>query len=164
MVIVAKDGPRLAPDPEIVIRWYVSWLFVGCYFVRSTANHFFFGKRNVNWLPCSSCSAKKRMAFRMHCSVAQICQQQTSSNMQLTVSSPAFLRRRQQTMSRSEATSRMHQEQRLQTCSNESAGMILVTTTIHMALWLLGSSIGGTASPQSLPDDALTLALAFLWL
>lgn len=42
--------------------------------------------------------------------------------------------------------------------------MILVTTTMHMALWLLGSSIGGTASPQSLPDDAVALALAFLWL
>ena len=40
--------------------------------------------------------------------------------------------------------------------------MVVVTTTNHMACWLLGSSIGGTAFPQLLADDAVTLALAFL--
>lgn len=60
--------------------------------------------------------------------------------------------------------SHKHQDQRLGTRPTESAGMILVTTTIHISCWFFVGSIGWSTSPQPLADDAITLALIFLWL
>lgn len=42
--------------------------------------------------------------------------------------------------------------------------MILLTTTIHISCWLLSGSIGWSTFAQPLADDAITLALIFLWL
>ena len=64
----------------------------------------------------------------------------------------------------SEAMCHKHQEQRLQRRSVGSAGTILVNATIHLACWSLVGSIGYATSPQPLVDDAITLALIFLWL
>lgn len=67
-------------------------------------------------------------------------------------------------MSHSGAMSHKHQDQRLGTRPTDSAGMILVTTTIHISFWFFVGSIGWSTSPQPLADDATTLALIFLWL
>lgn len=67
------------------------------------------------------------------------------------------------TMPRSQANGDEHQAQWHQRRSDESAGILLFLTTVHMACWLLVGSIGWATSPQLLSDDPIVVVLILLW-
>lgn len=66
-------------------------------------------------------------------------------------------------MPNSQGNCNEHQEQWHQRRSAESAGILLVTATVHMACWLLVGSIGWATSPQLLSDDPIVVVLILLW-
>ena len=86
-----------------------------------------------------------------------------SPNSHQTILHPSATARRRQVMPSPERKPQGHPSQGSQERSTESADIILVTATVHMACWLLVGSIGWATSPQPLRDDPKIVVLILLW-